>query len=37
MKKKIAVIGAGPSGLAQLRAFQSTKAKGEDIPDIVCF
>ena len=37
MKKKIAVIGAGPSGLAQLRAFQSAKAKGEDIPDIVCF
>ena len=37
MKKKVAVIGAGPSGLAQLRAFQSAKAKGEDIPDIVCF
>lgn len=37
MKKKIAVIGAGPSGLAQLRAFQSAKAKGADIPEIVCF
>lgn len=37
MKKKIAVIGAGPSGLAQLRAFQSAKALGADIPEIVCF
>ena len=37
MKKRIAVIGAGPSGLAQLRAFQSARAKGADIPDIVCF
>jgi len=36
-KKKIAVIGAGPSGLAQLRAFQSAADKGEDIPEIVCF
>ena len=36
-KKRVAVIGAGPSGLAQLRAFQSAKAKGEDIPDIVCY
>ena len=26
MKKKVAVIGAGPSGLAQLRAFQSARA-----------
>jgi len=37
MSKRIAVIGAGPSGLAQLRAFQSAKAKGADIPEIVCF
>lgn len=37
MSKRIAVIGAGPSGLAQLRAFQSSKAKGADIPEIVCF
>ncbi len=37
MGKRIAVIGAGPSGLAQLRAFQSAKEKGADIPDIVCF
>ena len=37
MKKRVAVIGAGPSGLAQLRAFQSARAKGADIPEIVCF
>lgn len=37
MSKKIAIIGAGPSGLAQLRAFQSTASTGEDIPEIVCF
>lgn len=36
-KKRVAVIGAGPSGLAQLRAFQSAQAKGADIPEIVCF
>ena len=34
---KIAVIGAGPSGLAALRAFQSAKMKGAEIPEIVCF
>ena len=37
MSKRVTVIGAGPSGLAQLRAFQSAKEKGADIPDIVCF
>ncbi|WP_085308071.1 NAD(P)-binding domain-containing protein [Planktotalea arctica] len=37
MTKRIAIIGAGPSGLAQLRAFQSAKEKGSDIPEIVCF
>lgn len=36
-KKRVAVIGAGPSGLAQLRAFQSAAQKGEEIPEIVCF
>lgn len=35
--KRIAIIGAGPSGMAQLRAFQSAKAKGLNIPEIVCF
>ncbi|MCA2012348.1 NAD(P)/FAD-dependent oxidoreductase [Cereibacter sphaeroides] len=36
-KKRVAIIGAGPSGLAQLRAFQSAAAKGEEIPEVVCF
>ena len=35
--KRVAVIGAGPSGLAQLWAFQSAADKGEAIPEIVCF
>ena len=37
MTNRIAVIGAGPSGLAALRAFQSAAAKGAEIPEIVCF
>ena len=37
MNKKVAIIGAGPSGLAQLRAFQSAQNKGVDVPDVVCF
>ena len=37
MTNRVAVIGAGPSGLAQLRAFQSAQEKGAEIPDIVCF
>lgn len=37
MSKRVAIIGAGPSGLAQLRAFQSAKMNGEEIPEIVCF
>ncbi|MEM7179146.1 MAG: NAD(P)/FAD-dependent oxidoreductase [Pseudomonadota bacterium] len=37
MTKRVAVIGAGPSGLAQLRAFQSAEAKGEEVPEVVCF
>jgi len=36
-KQRVAVIGAGPSGLAQLRAFQSAASKGAEIPEIVCF
>ncbi|RZG46273.1 NAD(P)-binding domain-containing protein [Acinetobacter wuhouensis] len=34
---RIAIVGAGPSGMAQLRAFQSAKAKGLQVPEIVCF
>ena len=35
--QRVAIIGAGPSGLAQLRAFQSAHQQGADIPEIVCF
>jgi trimethylamine monooxygenase len=34
---RVAVIGAGPSGLAALRAFQSAKKKKAKIPEVVCF
>ena len=34
---RVAIIGAGPCGLSQLRAFARAKAKGGDIPDIVCY
>ncbi|HUF56893.1 MAG TPA: NAD(P)/FAD-dependent oxidoreductase [Thermohalobaculum sp.] len=37
MAKRVAIIGAGPSGTAALRAFQSAKQKGADIPEVVCF
>ncbi|MQT14356.1 NAD(P)-binding domain-containing protein [Segnochrobactrum spirostomi] len=37
MTKRIAIIGAGPSGLAQLRAFESARKAGVEIPEIVCF
>jgi len=37
MQKRVAIIGAGPSGLAQLRAFQSAKQNGEEIPEIICY
>ena len=37
MGKRVAVIGAGPSGLAQLRAFRSASTGGTEIPEIVCY
>jgi len=37
MTKRIAIIGAGPSGLAVLRAFESARKKGADIPELVCY
>lgn len=37
MTKRVAIIGAGPSGLAQMRAFQSAAENGEEIPEIVCY
>lgn len=35
--KRVAIIGVGPSGMAQLRAFQSAQSKGIEIPEMVCF
>ena len=37
MQERVAIIGAGPSGLAQLRAFQSAREAGASIPEVVCF
>lgn len=34
---RIAIIGAGPSGLAALRAFESARRKGAEIPELVCY
>src|SRR5699024_808044 len=34
---RVGIIGAGPSGLAQLRAFESAQRVGEEIPAIICF
>ena len=34
---KVAIIGAGPSGIAQLRAFEAARNSGREIPEIVCF
>ncbi|MGE8601376.1 flavin-containing monooxygenase [Bordetella trematum] len=37
MTIRVAIIGAGPSGLAQLRAFQDAHEKGAEMPEIVCY
>jgi trimethylamine monooxygenase len=37
MADRIAIIGAGPSGLAALRAFESARSKGAAIPELVCY
>lgn len=34
---KVGIIGAGPSGLAMLRAFESEQKKGNLIPEIKCY
>lgn len=36
-KKRVGIIGAGPSGLAQLRAFEAAKKQGLEVPEVVCF
>jgi trimethylamine monooxygenase len=35
--QRVAIIGAGPSGLATLCAFETLKAAGQPIPEVVCF
>lgn len=37
MTQRVAIIGAGPSGLAQLRAFQSAAEKGAEEVELVCY
>ncbi|MEJ2059855.1 MAG: NAD(P)/FAD-dependent oxidoreductase [Gammaproteobacteria bacterium] len=37
MKTRICIIGAGPSGLAMLRAFESARKDGVEIPELVCY
>jgi len=37
MAGRVAIIGAGPSGLAQLRAFHALRGRGVETPDLVCF
>ncbi len=34
---RVAIIGAGPSGMAALRAFESARKKGAEIPELVCY
>ena len=37
MTTRVAIIGAGPCGMAQLRAFQSARDQGTPIPELVCY
>lgn len=37
MKQRVAIVGAGPSGLAALRAFETARRAGVDVPEVVCF
>ena len=37
MASRVAVIGAGPCGLAQLDAFEAARRQGAEVPEIVCF
>ena len=37
MTGRIAIIGAGPSGLAVLRAFETARSQGASVPELVCF
>jgi trimethylamine monooxygenase len=35
--QRVAIVGAGPSGLAQLQAFEAARKQGADVPELVCF
>lgn len=37
MNQRVAIIGAGPCGLAQLHAFEEARKQGVSTPDIECF
>src|SRR5213076_365414 len=37
MASQVAVIGAGPCGLAQLQAFEAARRGGAEVPEITCF
>lgn len=38
LNKKIAILGGGPSGLAQIRAFEAARLAGnKNLPEIVCY
>lgn len=37
MTFRVAILGAGPSGLAQLRAFEAAQKNGAEIPEVVCY
>ncbi len=37
MTTRVAIIGAGPSGLGQLHAFAQGQKQGADVPELVCF
>ena len=37
MNKRVAIIGAGPSGISALRAFSTARDNGIDVPEITCF
>lgn len=36
-KMRVAILGAGPSGLAQLRAFDAARRTGVAVPQVVCY
>lgn len=37
MSMRVGIIGAGPSGMAQLRAFEAARILGAEMPEITCF